>query len=75
MGVFTDHRWERNRVLARKMRRRKKFFVESRQRQVAQLAKENEMRQDIVKKSLKPEVHLNVNIFVFRWFKYLGNQR
>ena len=34
---------ERNRVLARKTRLRKKFFFESLQRQVAQLAMENDM--------------------------------
>jgi PAS domain S-box-containing protein len=50
-----DKRRERNRVLARKTRLRKKFFFESLQRQVAQLTKENEMLKGIAKQNLKPE--------------------
>lgn len=50
-----DKRRERNRVLARKTRLRKKFFFESLQRQVAQLTKENEMLKSIATTHLKPE--------------------
>ena len=44
-----DRRRERNRVLARKTRLRKKSFFESLQRQVAQLSMENDMLKGIVK--------------------------
>ena len=47
---------ERNRVLARKTRLRKKFFFESLQRQVAQLASENDMLKGIVKHRMGPDV-------------------
>lgn len=50
-----DKRRERNRVLARKTRLRKKFFFESLQRQVAQLTKENEMLKSIATTHLKPD--------------------
>ena len=50
-----DRRRERNRVLARKTRLRKKFFFESLQRQVAQLAMENDMLKGIVKQRMGPE--------------------
>lgn len=43
-----DRRRERNRVLARKTRQRKKVFYEALQRQVAQLVKENEILKGIV---------------------------
>ncbi|RYY84000.1 bZIP transcription factor [archaeon] len=43
------HYRERNRVLARKTRLRKKFFFESLQRQVNQLSAENEMLKSIIK--------------------------
>mmetsp|Transcript_4034 Transcript_4034/g.4128 ORF Transcript_4034/g.4128 Transcript_4034/m.4128 type:complete len:364 (+) Transcript_4034:41-1132(+) len=43
-----DRRRERNRVLARKTRQRKKVFYEALQRQVAQLVKENEILRGIV---------------------------
>lgn len=51
-----DRRRERNRVLAKKTRLRKKFFFESLQRQVAQLATENDMLKTIVKQRLNNEV-------------------
>ena len=51
-----DRRRERNRVLARKTRLRKKSFFESLQRQVAQLATENSMLKGIVKHRMGPEV-------------------
>ena len=51
-----DRRRERNRVLARKTRLRKKFFYESLQRQVAQLAVENEMLKGIIKKKMNTEL-------------------
>jgi len=53
--VGIDRRRERNRVLARKTRLRKKFFFESLQRQVAQLAKENDFLKGIVKEKLPEE--------------------
>eukprot|EP01041_Mallomonas_annulata_P003775 gene3775-7498_t len=43
-----DRRRERNRLLARKTRQRKKVFYEALQRQVAQLVKENEILKGIV---------------------------
>ena len=51
-----DRRRERNRVLARKTRLRKKSFFESLQKQVAQLAMENDMLKGIVKHRMGPEV-------------------
>ena len=53
-------RRERNRVLARKTRLRKKFFFESLQRQVAQLAKENKVLKEIAEKNLDPETYRSV---------------
>ena len=47
---------ERNRVLAKKTRQRKKFFFESLQRQVVQLSSENEMLKTIVKERLATDV-------------------
>jgi len=44
-----DRRRERNRVLARKTRLRKKFFFESLQKQVTQLAAENDMLKGVIK--------------------------
>lgn len=55
-NMSADRRRERNRVLARKTRLRKKFFFESLQRQVAQLAKENEMLKGILKKRVRAEI-------------------
>jgi PAS domain S-box-containing protein len=54
-GQRVDKRRERNRVLARKTRLRRKFFFESLQRQVAQLTKENETLKGIAKQHLKPD--------------------
>jgi PAS domain S-box-containing protein len=51
-----DRRRERNRVLAKKTRLRKKFFFESLQKQVAQLATENDLLKTIVKQRLTTEV-------------------
>eukprot|EP01038_Epipyxis_sp_PR26KG_P015221 gene15221-20505_t len=47
-----DRRRERNRILARKTRMRKKFFFESLQKQVTQLATENEMLKNLIKARL-----------------------
>lgn len=55
-GKRVDKRRERNRVLARKTRLRRKFFFESLQRQVAQLTKENETLKSIAKSHLKPDI-------------------
>ena len=55
-AMFVDRRRERNRVLARKTRLRKKFFFESLQRQVAQLARENDTLKKIVKEKMNPEI-------------------
>ena len=57
---FVDRRRERNRVLARKTRLRKKFFFESLQRQVAQLAKENLMLKEIVRTKMQPDLKVKV---------------
>ena len=53
-------RRERNRVLARKTRLRKKFFFESLQRQVAQLAKENKVLKEIAERNLDSETYRSV---------------
>jgi len=55
-----DRRRERNRILAKKTRLRKKFFFESLQRQVAQLSTENEMLKSIVKQRMTNEVKLEI---------------
>lgn len=44
-----DRRRERNRILARRTRLRKKFFFESLQKEVMDLQRENEMLKDVVK--------------------------
>lgn len=51
-----DRRRERNRILARRTRLRKKFFFESLQKEVTDLQKENLRLKDIVKKKLSPDV-------------------
>lgn len=55
-----DRRRERNRVLARKTRLRKKFFFESLQQQAAQLTSENEMLKEIVKHRLDPDLSAQI---------------
>uniref|UniRef100_A0A7S1UD67 LOV domain-containing protein n=1 Tax=Phaeomonas parva TaxID=124430 RepID=A0A7S1UD67_9STRA len=50
-----EKRRERNRILARRTRLRKKFFFESLQRQVVELQRENAMLKDVVKKHLEPD--------------------
>eukprot|EP01031_Cornospumella_fuschlensis_P022267 gene22267-27230_t len=56
-----DRRRERNRVLARKTRLRKKFFFESLQKQVNQLAAENEMLKSVVKSRIaNPSIRENI---------------
>jgi len=55
-----DRRRERNRVLARKTRLRKKFFFESLQRQVAQLTAENKVLKDVVRKRLSEDLQKQV---------------
>lgn len=44
-----DRRRERNRILARRTRLRKKFFFESLQKEIMDLQRENEMLKDVVK--------------------------
>lgn len=55
-----DRRRQRNRVLARKTRLRKKFFFESLQRQVSQLAHENELLKDIVRTKIAGDVQTKI---------------
>lgn len=50
-----DRRRERNRILARRTRLRKKFFFESLQKDVADLQQENAALKSIVRSRLKPE--------------------
>eukprot|EP00956_Cyclotella_meneghiniana_P001739 scaffold1921_cov74-Cyclotella_meneghiniana.AAC.1 len=50
-----DRRRERNRILARRTRLRKKFFFESLQKDVADLQHENAALKSIVRSRLKPE--------------------
>lgn len=47
-----DRRRERNRILARRTRLRKKFFFESLQKQMAELQRENTVLKDIIKASM-----------------------
>mmetsp|Transcript_33745 Transcript_33745/g.74029 ORF Transcript_33745/g.74029 Transcript_33745/m.74029 type:complete len:516 (-) Transcript_33745:229-1776(-) len=51
-----DRRRERNRILARRTRLRKKFFFESLQKDVTDLQQENALLKDIVRNRLKPDV-------------------
>eukprot|EP00543_Licmophora_paradoxa_P006507 CAMPEP_0202455990 /NCGR_PEP_ID=MMETSP1360-20130828/13361_1 /ASSEMBLY_ACC=CAM_ASM_000848 /TAXON_ID=515479 /ORGANISM="Licmophora paradoxa, Strain CCMP2313" /LENGTH=564 /DNA_ID=CAMNT_0049075691 /DNA_START=749 /DNA_END=2443 /DNA_ORIENTATION=+ len=51
-----DRRRERNRILARRTRLRKKFFFESLQKEVMDLQRENLRLKDLVKTKLDPEV-------------------
>ena len=55
-----DRRRERNRMLARKTRLRKKFFFESLQQQVSQLTSENEMLKEIVKQRLDSKLRSQI---------------
>ena len=55
-----DRRRERNRVLARKTRLRKKFFFESLQQQVTQLTSENDMLKGIVKNKLDSKLRSQI---------------
>lgn len=55
-GMRADKRRERNRVLARKTRLRKKFFFEGLQRQVGALARENTRLKKIVHDHTKGEI-------------------
>mmetsp|Transcript_6836 Transcript_6836/g.9853 ORF Transcript_6836/g.9853 Transcript_6836/m.9853 type:complete len:515 (+) Transcript_6836:49-1593(+) len=50
-----DRRRERNRILARRTRLRKKFFFESLQKDVTDLQKENLALREIVRTNLEPE--------------------
>jgi len=50
-----DRRRERNRILARRTRLRKKFFFESLQKEVADLQRENAALKSIVRGRLKPD--------------------
>lgn len=50
-----DRRRERNRILARRTRLRKKFFFESLQKEVMELQKENAALRDIVRKEIEGE--------------------
>mmetsp|Transcript_3583 Transcript_3583/g.6007 ORF Transcript_3583/g.6007 Transcript_3583/m.6007 type:complete len:554 (-) Transcript_3583:168-1829(-) len=51
-----DRRRERNRILARRTRLRKKFFFESLQKDVTDLQRENIILKELVRKKLDPEV-------------------
>lgn len=51
-----DRRRERNRILARRTRLRKKYFFESLQKEVTDLQKENILLKDLVRKKLDPDV-------------------
>jgi len=51
-----DRRRERNRILARRTRLRKKFFFESLQKDVTDLQHENALLKEIVRRRLKPEL-------------------
>jgi len=51
-----DRRRERNRILARRTRLRKKFFFESLQKDVIDLQRENVILKELAKKKLPPEV-------------------
>jgi PAS domain S-box-containing protein len=50
-----DRRRERNRILARRTRLRKKFFFEGLQKDVNDLQRENTILKDLVKKKFSPE--------------------
>jgi PAS domain S-box-containing protein len=50
-----DRRRERNRILARRTRLRKKFFFESLQKEVVDLQRENQALKDIVRSELEEE--------------------
>lgn len=50
-----DRRRERNRILARRTRLRKKFFFESLQKEVMDLQQENQKLKDIVSHEIKPD--------------------
>ena len=50
-----DRRRERNRILAKRTRLRKKFFFESLQKEVIDLQQENSMLKEIVRQNLKVE--------------------
>jgi PAS domain S-box-containing protein len=50
-----DRRRERNRILARRTRLRKKFFFEGLQKDVNDLQRENTILKDLVKKNFSPE--------------------
>jgi PAS domain S-box-containing protein len=50
-----DRRRERNRILARRTRLRKKFFFESLQKEVMDLQRENSMLKDVVKSNIDGE--------------------
>ena len=50
-----DRRRERNRILARRTRLRKKFFFESLQKEVIDLQQENAMLKELVRQNLQPD--------------------
>lgn len=54
-GAQVDRRRERNRILARRTRLRKKFFFESLQKEVVDLQRENLQLKDFVKTNLESE--------------------
>jgi PAS domain S-box-containing protein len=54
-GPQVDRRRERNRILARRTRLRKKFFFESLQKEVVDLQRENLQLKDLVKTNLESE--------------------
>ena len=51
-----DRRRERNRILARRTRLRKKFFFESLQKDVTDLQRENALLKELVRNRLQPDV-------------------
>jgi PAS domain S-box-containing protein len=51
-----DRRRERNRILARRTRLRKKFFFESLQKDVADLQRENALLKELVRNRLQPDI-------------------
>lgn len=51
-----DRRRERNRILARRTRLRKKFFFESLQKEVTDLQRENALLKELVRNRLQPDI-------------------
>lgn len=58
--VQVDRRRERNRILARRTRLRKKFFFESLQKEVMDLQRENEMLKEVVRSDIGGSVGMEI---------------